>query len=101
MMRRPKLGKHPNNDSVKAAQLRHSTANNLPLSGADIQRAGADAGGASAAGYGSGSEPNTAVYWGVPMEQNNQVSSLLNVARNIGGRIGISTVTTLTARRAH
>jgi len=43
---------------------------------------------------------NTAAYLGVPMEQNNQVSSLLNVARNIGGSIGISTVTTLTARRA-
>ena len=43
---------------------------------------------------------NTAAYLGVPMEQNNQVSSLLNVARNVGGSIGISTVTTFTARRA-
>ncbi len=43
---------------------------------------------------------NTAAYLGVPPEQNNQLSSLMNVARNIGGSVGISTVTTLTARRA-
>jgi DHA2 family multidrug resistance protein len=43
---------------------------------------------------------NTVVYEGVPPSKNNQVSGILNLARNMGGDIGIATVTTLIARRA-
>ena len=35
-----------------------------------------------------------------PQEQNNQVSGIVNLMRNVGGSIGISAVTTLTARRS-
>jgi DHA2 family multidrug resistance protein len=43
---------------------------------------------------------NTVSYAGIPPEQNNQVSSLVNLMRNLGGSIGISMVTTFLARRA-
>jgi MFS transporter, DHA2 family, multidrug resistance protein len=43
---------------------------------------------------------NTMVYVGVPPEKNNAVSGIVNLARNMGGDIGIATVTTLIARRA-
>jgi DHA2 family multidrug resistance protein len=41
---------------------------------------------------------NTISYVGIPAEQNNQVSGIMNLMRNLGGSIGISTVTTLLAR---
>jgi DHA2 family multidrug resistance protein len=43
---------------------------------------------------------NTVAYIGVPQNQNNQVSGLLNLARNIGGSVGIAFVTTMIVRRA-
>jgi len=43
---------------------------------------------------------NASVYNGVPPEKNNQVSGIVNLARNMGGDIGISLVTTLIARRS-
>jgi DHA2 family multidrug resistance protein len=43
---------------------------------------------------------NTIVYANVPPSKNNQVSGMLNLARNMGGDIGIAMVTTLIARRA-
>ncbi|HXZ79679.1 MAG TPA: DHA2 family efflux MFS transporter permease subunit [Terriglobales bacterium] len=43
---------------------------------------------------------NTISYVGVPPDQNNQVSGLMNLSRNLGGSVGISLVTTLLARRA-
>jgi DHA2 family multidrug resistance protein len=43
---------------------------------------------------------NTVAYIGVPQEQNNQVSGLMNLARNIGGSVGIAFVTTLLVRRS-
>jgi DHA2 family multidrug resistance protein len=43
---------------------------------------------------------NTIAYVGVPQSKNNQVSALLNLARNVGGSIGISLATTLLTRRA-
>jgi DHA2 family multidrug resistance protein len=43
---------------------------------------------------------NTIAYVGVPPEKNNQVSALLNVARNLGGSIGISLAITTIFRRA-
>src|SRR5205814_2359949 len=43
---------------------------------------------------------NTVVYVGVPPSKSNQVSGIVNLARNMGGDIGIATVTTLIARRA-
>ncbi len=43
---------------------------------------------------------NTLSYTGVPQSKNNSVSALTNLARNVGGSIGISTVTTLLARRS-
>jgi DHA2 family multidrug resistance protein len=42
----------------------------------------------------------TIAYVGIPPKQNNQVSSLISLARNIGGSVGIAMVTTLIARRA-
>jgi MFS transporter, DHA2 family, multidrug resistance protein len=39
-------------------------------------------------------------YVGLRPEQSNQASALMNVMRNLGGSIGISTVQTLTAQRA-
>ena len=39
-------------------------------------------------------------YAGVPQEQNNAVSGMVNLSRNMGGDIGIALVTTLLARRA-
>ena len=42
---------------------------------------------------------NTISYTGVPQEQNNQVSGMINVMRNIGGSVGISFITTFIARR--
>ncbi len=43
---------------------------------------------------------NTAAYAFIPKEKNNAASSLINLARNIGGSVGISLVTTGLARRA-
>jgi DHA2 family multidrug resistance protein len=43
---------------------------------------------------------NTLCYMGVPQEQNNQISSMINLMRNLGGSFGISFVTTMLARRA-
>jgi MFS transporter, DHA2 family, multidrug resistance protein len=41
---------------------------------------------------------NTMAYVGVPAEKNNQVSGMVNLARNIGGSVGISIVQTLLVR---
>jgi DHA2 family multidrug resistance protein len=43
---------------------------------------------------------NVVAYIGVPREQNNQVSGLMNLARNIGGSVGIAFVSTTLARRS-
>jgi DHA2 family multidrug resistance protein len=43
---------------------------------------------------------NTAAYAFLPRDKNNAASGLMNLARNIGGSVGISIVTTLLARRA-
>jgi DHA2 family multidrug resistance protein len=43
---------------------------------------------------------NTVSYLGVPREQNNQVSGLMNLARNIGGSVGIAYLSTTLARRS-
>jgi len=43
---------------------------------------------------------NTASYAFLPREKNNAASGLMNLARNIGGSVGISVVTTLLARRS-
>jgi DHA2 family multidrug resistance protein len=42
----------------------------------------------------------TIAYIGVPQNKNNQVSSLVNLARNMGGSVGIAMVTTIVARRS-
>ncbi|MGH9646722.1 MAG: DHA2 family efflux MFS transporter permease subunit, partial [Bryobacteraceae bacterium] len=42
---------------------------------------------------------NTIAFVGMPPEASNQVSGLMNLMRNMGGSIGISTATTLIARR--
>ena len=38
---------------------------------------------------------NTICYVGVPQEQNNQISSMINLTRNLGGSFGISFVATM------
>ncbi len=43
---------------------------------------------------------NTAAYVGIPQEKSRDVSSMINLARNIGGSVGISMVETILARRA-
>jgi DHA2 family multidrug resistance protein len=43
---------------------------------------------------------NTAAYAYLPREKNNAASGLINLARNIGGSVGISVVTTMLDRRA-
>ncbi len=43
---------------------------------------------------------NTAAYSTLPRDKNNAASGLMNLARNIGGSVGISFVTTSLARRA-
>jgi MFS transporter, DHA2 family, multidrug resistance protein len=43
---------------------------------------------------------NTAAYGAIPKGKNNAASGLINLARNIGGSVGISFVTTMLARRA-
>lgn len=43
---------------------------------------------------------NTAAYIGIPQEKSRDVSSMINLARNIGGSVGISIVETILARRA-
>jgi DHA2 family multidrug resistance protein len=43
---------------------------------------------------------NTAAYAFLAREKNNAASGLMNLARNIGGSVGISLVTTMLARRA-
>ncbi len=42
----------------------------------------------------------TLSYVGIPPDKNNQVSALTNLARNVGGAVGISLAQTLLARRA-
>lgn len=42
----------------------------------------------------------TASYVGVPKEKNNDVAGMLNLARNLGGSVGISFVSTFIARQA-
>jgi len=42
---------------------------------------------------------NTAAYGFLPREKNNAASGLMNLARNIGGSVGISVVTTMLDRR--
>jgi DHA2 family multidrug resistance protein len=42
---------------------------------------------------------NTSAYAFLPRNKNNAASGLMNLARNIGGSVGISVVTTLLARR--
>jgi len=43
---------------------------------------------------------NTAAYSYLPREKNNQASGLINLARNVGGSVGISFVTTMLERRS-
>jgi MFS transporter, DHA2 family, multidrug resistance protein len=43
---------------------------------------------------------NTVAYVDMPREKSNSISGITNLARNIGGSVGISFVTTLLARRA-
>lgn len=43
---------------------------------------------------------NIVAYIGIPREQNNQVSGLVNLARNIGGSVGIAFLSTMLARRS-
>jgi MFS transporter, DHA2 family, multidrug resistance protein len=43
---------------------------------------------------------NTAAYSGLPRDKNNAASGLMNLARNMGGSVGISFVTTGLTRRA-
>ncbi len=43
---------------------------------------------------------NTAAYAFVPPNKNNAASGLINLARNVGGSVGISLVTTILSRRA-
>src|SRR6266536_2115484 len=43
---------------------------------------------------------NTVSYIGIPREQNNQVSGMMNLARNIGGSVGIAFLSTMLARRS-
>lgn len=43
---------------------------------------------------------NTISYNGVPQSQNNDVSGLANLARNVGGSVGTSLVATMLARRS-
>jgi DHA2 family multidrug resistance protein len=43
---------------------------------------------------------NTVVYAGIPPNKSNQVSGIVNLARNMGGDIGIAMVTTIIARRS-
>jgi MFS transporter, DHA2 family, multidrug resistance protein len=43
---------------------------------------------------------STIAYVGVPQEDNNTVSGMINLARNIGASVGVSTVETMLARRA-
>ncbi|MGB9404860.1 MAG: DHA2 family efflux MFS transporter permease subunit [Candidatus Acidiferrales bacterium] len=42
---------------------------------------------------------NTAAYSGLPPDKNNAASGLINLARNVGGSVGISFVTTMLDRR--
>jgi DHA2 family multidrug resistance protein len=41
----------------------------------------------------------TMTYVGVPMEKNNNISGMINLARNMGGSIGIAALETILARR--
>lgn len=43
---------------------------------------------------------NTVAYQGIPPTKNNAVSGIVNLARNLGGDIGIAFVTTVIARRS-
>src|SRR5215469_13273966 len=41
----------------------------------------------------------TLTYIGIPMEKNNNVSGMINLARNMGGSLGIAGLETILARR--
>jgi DHA2 family multidrug resistance protein len=43
---------------------------------------------------------NTLAYVGVPREKNNQISSMNSFVRNLGGSVGIATITTILTRQA-
>jgi DHA2 family multidrug resistance protein len=43
---------------------------------------------------------NVLSYVGIPREKNNQISSMINFVRNIGGSIGIATITTYITRNS-
>jgi DHA2 family multidrug resistance protein len=43
---------------------------------------------------------NSLCYAGVPKEQNNQISAMINLTRNLGGSFGISFVATMISRRS-
>src|SRR5260370_18479934 len=42
----------------------------------------------------------TLCYVGIPQEKNNNVSGMTNLARNLGGSIGISSISVIVSRRA-
>ena len=42
---------------------------------------------------------STVAYVGIPREKNNNASAIINLARNLGGSIGIAVLTTILARR--
>src|SRR5699024_1937468 len=42
---------------------------------------------------------NTAAYDSLPMEKASNASAIINLARNVGGSVGISLATTILARR--
>ena len=42
----------------------------------------------------------TLCYVGIPQEKNNNVSGMTNLARNLGGSLGISAISVIVSRRA-
>jgi MFS transporter, DHA2 family, multidrug resistance protein len=80
-----------------AAALMHMTELNLGLSFAEAVKLRMF----QAAGIAFLFVPiNTMSYVGVPRNKNNQVSGMVNLARNVGGSVGISIVETMLARRS-
>src|SRR5215475_1931302 len=43
---------------------------------------------------------STVAYVGIPREKNNNASAIINLARNLGGSVGIALLTTFLARRS-
>src|ERR1700691_5054046 len=80
------------------------SASLFPMTGFDLQmdfRSAAIARVLQAAGMAFLFVPiNTAAYAFLPREKNNAASGLMNLARNIGGSVGISLVTTILDRRS-